>query len=728
MDRKMLRKLRKLYPTRSMMEKAGQDVPGHRIVYRGRDTEVYKYGIYIRCQVLGGIMKATFFLAHQMRLGIREPVYEVFINKEGGEFITWDTGAEKWRTAKVDMLDWPEYTWHSGRYINPEGYRNIKKHLGTRHGGYKGILEYQQSVRNKELEERYRRETVSWDLAMDRIHPLPKDWEQWADRNGMLQHYMFYDYQRKEENTGYCTGCGKDLPIRHPRHNHYGVCPGCGRRVQYKARGKAGSFHTDREYAYLIQRCEGGFVIREFMLSRYYRRGDYGNPERTFKEVYRAIYNERMHEEVYYYGLYRNRYERWVKKSGSWDYYRYYMYRIKGMVYKRTLPALRRNELKRTGLVEFILGNTKTNPAEYLHGLRRMPWLEQLSKAGLARLAQDILRDDTVGKGELKNIFRPGKDLAKSLQIDRARMKRLRENNGGAVFLGWLVQEKEEDTVYDDRDLAYLDRKAVRCEDMKQLRSRMGMKEACNYLRRQEPLAAAHGIMEAGQVISMYGDYLSLAARLKMDTQQEIVYKPKNLKEAHDRAVALCGGKDVARRAAQIAEKFPDTDRICMEIREKYEYAGKKYLIRVPERIEDIIREGEILGHCLHSSDRYFDRISTRESYIVFLRKAEEPDRPWYTLEIEPDGTARQKRTTGDRQDADLEEAKNFIRRWQQEVQKRLTEEDRKLAEKSGFLRRREFEELRKEKKKVWHGSLAGKLLVDVLEADLMEAERAAVS
>lgn len=110
----------------------------------------------------------------------------------------------------------------------------------------------------------------------------------------------------------------------------------------------------------------------------------------------------------------------------------------------------------------------------------------------------------------------------------------------------------------------------------------------------------------------------------------------------------------------------------------------------------------------------------------MFLRLTEEPDKPYYTLEIEPDGSARQKRTAGDNQNADFEEAKGFIRRWQQEIQKRLTEEDAELAAVSRRLRAEEFQELREEQKKVWHGKLAGRLLADVLEADLMEVERAA--
>lgn len=55
-----------------------------------------------------------------------------------------------------------------------------------------------------------------------------------------------------------------------------------------------------------------------------------------------------------------------------------------------------------------------------------------------------------------------------------------------------------------------------------------------------------------------------------------------------------------------------------------------------------------------------------------------------------------------------------------------MTEEDLRLAELSGKLRVEEFEELSKEKKKVWRGKLAGKLLADVLEEDLMEARKMA--
>lgn len=701
-----------------MMEKAGMDVPElveRKNGWRKEDLYKYKHGIYMRCQILSGIMKVAFFLADSMRLGIEVPVYELFINEETGEFATWDVRNEKWRTAKIDMLDWPEYVRYSGRYINPEGYRSIKKHLGTKNGGYKGILEWQQSVRKEELKRRYKRETDPWDMKMDQVPELPKDWEHWVDKSGITQNYIFYEYRRKGAKEGYCTWCEKTVPVSEPKHNQYGKCQRCGRKVQYKARGRAGSFYTNREYVYLLQRCEDGVVVRMFECRRKYRKPDYENPERSCHESRRIFFDNNLLNDAYYWGEYKNDHARWIREG----YRRYSFYsRFKGMTYKRTLHSLTERELKRTGLRELVNCVGKVDVEEYLINVRRHPEYEKLSKAGLGLLVIDDM--DSYG-GMLKDI-RDAKELAKALGIDKARMKRLKENKGGRMFLAWLKYEKTLDTILPDDVLRYFSGEKISPDNLQEMKKRMSERKICNYLKRQSALSGR----KAGELISTWEDYIHMASRIGMDTRTELVYKPKDLKKAHDDAVAISGGANMARRAGEIAEKFPDIEKIYREIREKYQYREKKYSIIVPERIEDIIREGKILGHCLHSSDRYFERIHIRESYIVFLRYTEEPDKPYYTLEIEPNGTARQKRTVGDNQNADLEEAKNFIRRWQKEVKKRLTKEDEELADISRRLRIEEFKELREEKKKVWHGRLAGKLLVDVLEADLMEVEAAA--
>ena len=54
-------------------------------------------------------------------------------------------------------------------------------------------------------------------------------------------------------------------------------------------------------------------------------------------------------------------------------------------------------------------------------------------------------------------------------------------------------------------------------------------------------------------------------------------------------------------------------------------------------------------------------------------------------------------------------------------VRQRMSQADKDQAEHSKAVRMQEYQDLREKKEKVWHGKLAGKLLADVLEADLIE-------
>ena len=105
----------------------------------------------------------------------------------------------------------------------------------------------------------------------------------------------------------------------------------------------------------------------------------------------------------------------------------------------------------------------------------------------------------------------------------------------------------------------------------------------------------------------------------------------------------------------------------------------------------------------------------------MFLRRTNEPGDPYYTLEIEPDGTVRQKRTLFDRQYEDIEQASEFLLKWQKAITARLTRRDLKLAARSRELRKEEFIQMQKDRVIIHTGHLAGCLLADVLLADLME-------
>lgn len=109
---------------------------------------------------------------------------------------------------------------------------------------------------------------------------------------------------------------------------------------------------------------------------------------------------------------------------------------------------------------------------------------------------------------------------------------------------------------------------------------------------------------------------------------------------------------------------------------------------------------------------------------IFFMRRKADPNTPWYTLEVEPGGTVRQKRSYNNDQYADLEDAKPFIAEWQQVVQGRMTAAEIDFARQSKEIRAQEFAELKENGNIIRTGANAGKLLVDELMHDLMEVEK----
>lgn len=709
-----------LKATPAMMRMAAEDIP-KKTTYKywnGNYTrEESKYDLFMRGAVREDILLVALYLPKSMRLGSRLPAYTVFMDKKADSWITYDYEKKRWLTAKLDRLFWEEsYNVRTARWISEKDAKTVLNYLGTQTGDYWGILKYQQGVRADELKVRHRRETDPWDADLSQTPAKPKDWDKWVGKVGIPEHFIFYQYSKKGAKTGYCSYCEKDVPIRAPKHNKEGRCPCCRHKIIFKSMGKAGTIDTKDHFVYLMQRCKDGMMLRLFKASRRYRKGDYKNPGQCAFEIRRVIYDRCGYPlRAYYWGIYRQTITRWIK-GGHMSATAYYYHDYNGRVYGKTLPDLMRRGLSRTGFMEYLKRKVTVDPERYFIVLKGLPQLEMFSKAGLPRLTDECLNPSSYDFRE-KLRLRDGTSMTKILGIDAQELKRLRENNGGLEFLNWLQYEKSTDKEIPDKVITWFCEHKLKSGDFKFIADRMSMVQIYNYLRRN--MSKEH--MECREVITTWADYLSMAARFAMDTSDEIVYRPTKLKLRHDELAARSISKDIAIQAGEVLQKFPHVEMICKSLARKYEYAGKDYVIKAPSNIEEIIVEGNNLHHCIANSDRYWERIERHESYLLFLRKADEPEQAYYTMEIEPGGTVRQIRTYYDRQNKDIDKARAFLCEWQAEVTKRLTEDDRKKAKKSRVLREQEFIQLRNDQVKIHTGHLAGRLLVEVLTADLME-------
>ena len=186
MEKKRLRGLSQLTPTSDMMQIAEKDIPEKE---NTRDT--YRCEVYIRSQVMDGILKAAFFLARDLRIGGTRPVYELFIDRNAGKFLTWDVIHAKWRTSVLMNLEWPNYITSVNTYIDSDENREMKQYLEVESDGYDGISVYQERLRENALNQKHKRRTESWDKVMAQVPPEPKDWSRWVDKHGIHQNNIF---------------------------------------------------------------------------------------------------------------------------------------------------------------------------------------------------------------------------------------------------------------------------------------------------------------------------------------------------------------------------------------------------------------------------------------------------------------------------------------------------------------------------------------------------------
>lgn len=719
MDKKYLLTIRDLKATPRMIRLAAQDTEQKRSVSRWGEKYTrtgYQYDLFMRCAVQGSILKVALFLPKLLRLGARAPAYDVYIDRESRQFLTYNHEKEKWLTGKLDRLDWNRDWWDSAeRWLSPADAKLVGKYFGQATGGYWDILKFQQSIREEELLLRHRRETDPWDADLAQVPALPKDWNRWVAKVGVPENYIFYQYKRRGAKTGWCSYCERDVPIKGPHHNDAGRCPRCRKTITFKSTGRAGTVQTKRRVIYLMQRCKDGFVIRQFNAALTYYRGKYTEPHLCCNEIRRAIYNSQGRAlRAYYWGLYKQKNMRWIVcgtcTPNWWG-------SANGRIYGRTLPDLSRRSLGRTGLLEYIQRRRAIDPEKYLAVLAEVPQLEQLSKAGLPKLTDQCV-------GDYRNVQHRlagnATSLTKMLGIDNQELKRLRKNDGDIDYLTWLQFEKASGKEITDETISWFCEKDVKPDDLKFIRDRMSVIQIQHYMERQ--LRDPH-YRGAQHMLTTWADYLSMAARFHLDITNEIVYRASKLRQRHDELVARSNqNKDLSIQIGEVMLAHPRVEGILQSLPSKFSYAGEEYLVVVPACIEDIIQEGRYLRHCISSSERYWDRIEQGETYLLFLRKADAPNTPYYTMEVEPDGTVRQLRTFDDDQYADINAARDFLREWQAVVSKRLSEEDRQAAAVSRVLREKEFEQMRRDNVIIFNGNLAGHRLVDVLTADLMEA------
>lgn len=535
------------------------------------------------------------------------------------------------------------------------------------------------------------------------IKDAPAKFEKWGMKQ-VEQHYVrVLPFYGNKESEGKCTNCHNTFPVI--KGKDIKRCPCCKKPVQIVKTKNEINGYTGSKEVILLQKVEDRLVQRHYVAERELVQG--------FEK-----YN------IWYKGCYVMRADGTIKDYyWKWDWYNNGFYSDTstygwcncqhlsldaGVIYPFA-DLLSNTEYEYSALD--LVG--ECDPIHYLSRYKVMPQIEMLAKVGLTTLAKTI---------SSRNMTTDYKKPWEMLKVTKDGFNRMRNINANLTELSWFQYEAENNLLIDDEDIKWFSERSVSAENLSFILEKMTAKKVRNYLEKQ---LEATRLQSVNELIYKWRDYMDMGTVMKMNMDLEMNYKPKNIVVAHDDAANVT---DIEKRSKELQEMFPGINDIFSSL-SKYAYSDEKYSIVIPTDVKDIIREGKILKHCLDKTNIYFDRISRKESFILFLRKNEDLDMPYYSLEVEPDGTTRQKRTTGDKQEADFQkECIPFIRKWQATLKRRLSKEDKALAETSAMLREAEFKDLQRRKDEkdytsmIRNGVLAGTYLIDALKDDLMLA------
>ena len=308
------------------------------------------------------------------------------------------------------------------------------------------------------------------------------------------------------------------------------------------------------------------------------------------------------------------------------------------------------------------------NAMEQMVQILRHPIIEQISKAGYPRLAKEMCSDNTIAANLLNyfNVKERKQPLYKLLGVNKWLLSEVENYNdtatesrycwGGPSRLDVIYRIK---MLYCRPDISDLSKETVELlvGGLWNISSN-DLKEICGcdtwYTRRERWITVSdedrNFIMKLlrmnkksdQNMIRLYMDTIRMYQRI--DDKPEIDLRrfedAHGLEIIHDALVAIKVHEDEERQArwdeerrASLEEKKEKFKKLQKDRKERFNTESDNYIIRVPEELEEITKEGVSLHHCVGG---YLETHAVGNTNIIFLRRKASPDSSFYTIEVNP--------------------------------------------------------------------------------------------
>ena len=428
------------------------------------------------------------------------------------------------------------------------------------------------------------------------------------------------------------------------QHGHFGLCPLCGRLIQYRSLGRGRKSVQDR--VFLIQYHKSAIDPDALVMTGWLCMMDWGGWD-DYNEAEPDVDITRREICVFRPGQGGERFVTqtlWTAESrqdadGNILCYRPRAFGLEWLRRKKCVSGFdpfaafmgnggTRFVLDEDSLISAVKGGSWETPVreimrlggydqldmiDMVNAIAKYPSIEYLCKLGLAKLLIWQKEYPSEGRKEMLNLR--GKTAQRVLRVD-------------GNDWGWIKGNREE-TGLDFLRLLWRARKIgarVSPDLLSQALKRNIRYSVCRMLENTAPERAGQALkwcLKNGVSANEYADYLEQLKKLGMDMNDKSILYPKEFEQAHGR---------LNKRIGKISNLLHDR---MIEMRldklGQYYFSALGLTLRPMASSGEIIREGETLHHCVAG---YIERYANGGTVLLCLREDEHPDRPWRTVEF----------------------------------------------------------------------------------------------
>lgn len=451
---------------------------------------------------------------------------------------------------------------------------------------------------------------------------ISKDIKTFAYETVLSQSRYIFVEKKKGRYFGYCTNCGEEFEIEQVKHKTIKECPKCDCTCQIRLARYSRKYFEDKACFIRYDQSKidnETLVARAFYVSRDYS-GDYRNVKTVFGELARYIFSPKenvMFEKDRWWNYYQ---DTWYRTDSIHKYNRDSLANLNNFIDWSSLDeATKENRFKYSMYKVMGYRDQYCSMTKYFEFYNKYPIIERLIKIGFI----DLVKEKLSG-WSLKNCvnWKQKDDIFKFLKLNRAQVK---EIVGSKVeitpsFLNLYRKNVKEKWKFNLSELKELE-ELMYGWYRKNIEDYTTWNKLFRYISKQ--LTKYNMWDTKKEAISTWIDYLYDCEKLKFDLNDERVLFPKNLFRQHQNFIAQIRYKE----NEKLNEGFEKEKKRREKF--KFEYNG---IFSIPASSQnELIEEGKALAHCVGG---YAERCSKGETDIIFIRKNDEPNKPFVTMEV----------------------------------------------------------------------------------------------